>query len=102
MFARERASLRGGRGPAPSVRDYPVEPGPFRCQISKRRRKGAQRARRTLPNLLATRFRICVPTRLFNGGRQGPHSFLVRLLDLKPEDIRNVKVETTIVGGKVV
>src|SRR5215831_6608503 len=74
MFARERASLRGGCRGTASVRDYPLEFDPFCCPFGGRRTKVARSAQRALPNLLATGFLVRLPARLFNGGRAGSHA----------------------------
>src|SRR6266478_864641 len=74
MSGPELGSGQGGCGRPAYVRHHPVEPDPFRCQLGERRVKGAGRARRALPNLLAARFLVCLPARLFNGGCAGPHT----------------------------
>ena len=74
MFPCERRSRQGvSRRPA-RIRHDPLEPDPFRCQVGERRAKAARRAQRALPDLLAAHFLVCLPTRLFNGGRAGPHA----------------------------
>src|SRR5438552_18096615 len=73
MFSRERECWRAGGRLTWRVCNYPLEPYPFRRQ-RKRRTKGARRAGRALPNLLATRFLVRLQTWLFHTGRAGPYA----------------------------
>jgi len=74
MFPCEREGSRPGWRGTSRVCNYPLESHTFSRKLGKRRAEGTRRARRALPNLLATHFLVCLRTRLFSRGCAGPHA----------------------------
>ena len=66
---RERRKRQTGH-----IRHHTLEPHSVRCRLQKQRTGNQGGTRRSLPDLLATDFRLHLPTRLFDSRRRGPHS----------------------------